>query len=81
MKDFLFREDQIYHIIIGFLIVSMHAPLYVTIPLAIIIFFLKETYDKLIKKEIFDWSDIGADAVGLGFGLIYRILMLGIFNY
>lgn len=34
--------------------------------------FLKEAYDKFIKKSIWDWKDIYADSVGI----LYAILIL-----
>jgi hypothetical protein len=61
------RIDLIYHMIAGFVIatiITAFFPLWTGITLAVLAGVLKELYDLLIKKSVFDYKDLFATVFG-----------------
>lgn len=53
---------------------SKFTPLWLAIIITVVIFFLKEIYDKYCKKTEFSIKDIICDCVGLALGVLTLIL-------
>lgn len=74
MKKIL-AVDKLLHFSFSAVIVFSIGLLFGIVPgiiAGIVVGFLKEAYDKYIKKSIWDWNDIYADCAGI----IYAVLIL-----
>lgn len=79
IKNFIDRNDKLLHgiacSVIGLIVLFLIKNIYCAIGSIVIAGFVKECYDKWIKKTFFDWQDIVADLTSVPIVLMVYLLL------